>query len=752
MSRSFPLLRRFLLAILSCAAVDAAAAAAPEGEPAALLLESAETGRSTEAYAVIRDGQIFVAGGALADLGLSAFIGRADEWISLTDAPEFSVRADLASGRVSFACTARCYAHQRIGAAPSPAPVAARDSGAFFNVDAAVTHTRVDVEAAGLTEIGVFGAAGFGEAAWTVRTGAETSGEGAGATRLETRWTWDDPMRRIRYRIGDSIARQGAISEAVRFAGFQVARDFTLEPGFVTAPTPTLSGVAALPSVVDLYVDGALRLRERIDAGPFTIVNPPTVTGAGTAQVVVTDALGRQQVLTEPFYGGRALLKPGLSDFALSVGVLRERFARASDDYAGAIASGMYRRGVSPSLTLDVRADATGDRAGVAVGGSWTPGLWGQFDVSLAQALGAQPGAIARVGWSRGDDILSFGASVEAAEAGVARVGSPGQLPRTRTVSSAGVTTEWGSLTLSGTHTDRRDGPDTTTIGFDVMPAWLETATVSLGVLYTEQTERALSAAVTLTTPLGAKRSASTSLAHEGGRLSVQARAQQVAQQEGGLAWRLGVREGDISRQDAAAGLRGRYGEVEIEASRVDRQSGLRGQIAFGLVWIGGGLHATTPIRDSFALVDAGVAGVSVLRENRRVGTTNAEGLILLPDLRPYERNRIGLEVDDLPEGATLTHDDLTVTPAARSGVVVRFPVEAGASGEVRVVDEAGVALPVGTVLASEGRRYPVGSQGRIYLSGVTAARALSNGGGCVAIVDRVLVEAGGVVVCGRAN
>lgn len=739
------MLRPFLLAILSCAGAEGVQDGVPEGTPAALHLVSADTGRATDAYAVIDGDEVFVSPAALGDLGLSAFAGDPRSWIRLSSAPGVTAILGARTGVVRISCTSACYAGQAIGAGPRPPPEIARDAGAFFNTDAVLTHVDDRTDAAAAFELGGFGAQGFVEATWTAALG-----DASRAVRLETRWTSDDPGARVRYRVGDAVGRAGAFADAFRFAGVQIGRDFTLEPGFVTTPTPTLAGAAAMPSVVELYVDDALRLRERVEAGPFTIVDAPVVSGAGAARIVITDVLGRQQVIAQPFYGGRAMLRPGLSDFALSVGALRENFSIKSNDYRGAIAAGVYRRGLTPNLTVDVRADAVEGRSAFAAGASWTPGLLGQFDASLAQGAGQGGGAIARLGWARRDRTFSFSADLEAAGDGVTRIGAARALPRLRSAVTAGATTRRGAIAFSGTHADRPDDADVATAALDFQPRIPGRGALGLGLLYTDDGESALSATISLSAPFGAGRGASGAVTLDDDRLSWQARAQQSPPLEGGLGWRIGVQGGDQQRSDAALALRGRYGEGDLEASRALGSTGLRAQAAFGLVWIDGGVHATAPVRESFALVDAGAPGVHVLHENRRVGLTGPDGLLLLTNIRAYERNRIGLEIDDLPVGAPLARDALEVTPAARSGVVVRFPVDGGAAGEVRLVDDDGAALPAGAILTADARRFPVGSEGRVYLSGVEDVMTLWFAETCAAVVDRAAVTAGAEVVCRR--
>ncbi len=132
--------------------------------------------------------------------------------------------------------------------------------------------------------------------------------QGAGFVRLDTNWTIDDPANMRVLRLGDSISRGGVGGGPLRFAGIQAARNFSVQPGFVTIPLPSLSASAALPSVVDVYVDGALRQSRDVQPGPFEIADVPVVTGGGV-QLIVRDLLGREVLYRQSYYSAPTLLR-----------------------------------------------------------------------------------------------------------------------------------------------------------------------------------------------------------------------------------------------------------------------------------------------------------------------------------------------------------------------------------------------------------------------------------------------------------
>ncbi len=128
-------------------------------------------------------------------------------------------------------------------------------------------------------------------------------------------------------------------------------------PGYITYPTPSISGSAALPSTVDLLVNNRRQETSALQPGPFDLTNVPVVTGAGQMQLIVRDLLGRETVINQNYYLAPALLSPGLSDFSYEAGSLREQYGTRSNGYGAAFGAGTYRLGLTDALTAEVRGE-----------------------------------------------------------------------------------------------------------------------------------------------------------------------------------------------------------------------------------------------------------------------------------------------------------------------------------------------------------------------------------------------------------
>jgi outer membrane usher protein len=157
-------------------------------------------------------------------------------------------------------------------------------------------------------------------------------------------------MQLTRLRFGDAISGASSWGGVVRFGGVQWATDFSLQPGFMTSPRPGISGESSLPSTVELYVDNLLRMRREVPSGPFTIQDLPVINGQGDAQLVVRDILGREQVITKPFFTSSRLLKQGLQSYSYELGFVRRNFGIDSNNYGRLMAVGTHRLGSLKSL------------------------------------------------------------------------------------------------------------------------------------------------------------------------------------------------------------------------------------------------------------------------------------------------------------------------------------------------------------------------------------------------------------------
>jgi len=140
------------------------------------------------------------------------------------------------------------------------------------------------------------------------------------------------------------------------------------------------------------------------------------------------------------------------------------------------------------------------------------------------------------------------------------------------------------------------------------------------------------------------------------------------------------------------------------------------------LVWLGS-IHAARQVRDSFAVVDTGgIGGVRVYWENQEVGRSDADGRLLVSSMRPFDANKLSVEISDLPLGARVAEPVTRVVPFGRAGVAVDFGIRRQQGVTLRALRADGSPMPAGAVASHPDTpdTWPVGYDGRLYLPDVS--------------------------------
>lgn len=216
--------------------------------------------------------------------------------------------------------------------------------------------------------------------------GAPTDDTRQGFLRYDTTWRFTDEQRLLTYQAGDLVTGALPWTSSVRVGGLQVSRDFAARPDLVTYPLPAFSGEAAVPTSLDLFINGYKASTSELQPGPYTLTNVPFINGAGEAVVVTTDALGRQVSTTLPFYVTSSLLQQGLTDYSVAAGNLRRDYGVRDFAYGPGVASGSLRYGVSDLFTLETHAESAESLMLGGLGGNMRLGNFGVLNAALAQS------------------------------------------------------------------------------------------------------------------------------------------------------------------------------------------------------------------------------------------------------------------------------------------------------------------------------------------------------------------------------
>ncbi|HJW52326.1 MAG TPA: fimbria/pilus outer membrane usher protein, partial [Burkholderiaceae bacterium] len=272
----------------------------------------------------------------------------------------------------------------------------------------------------------VFGPYGVGTVGFLVNSRSATESPES-VVVLDANWRIDNVPRQTTLLIGDAVSTPGWWGRALRFGGVQFGTNFALQPGYVTYPLMAVSGLATVPSTADILINNTRVAEQKVPAGPFTISNLPTMTGAGELNLVVRDAFGQQQIVSQPFYIAQQLLKPGLTEFSVGAGAARLNYGLENFDYGSSFGYGWVRQGFTSNLTGELRAEADEDGAAAGVGADVLIGRLGVLSGGFAGSNGPDgSGTRYLIGFDRQTPFLSFGARYTHASPHYREIGDSG--------------------------------------------------------------------------------------------------------------------------------------------------------------------------------------------------------------------------------------------------------------------------------------------------------------------------------------
>lgn len=609
---------------------------------------------------------------------------------------------------------------------PDAPQITAAELGGFVNYDLFGEQVDDRTSLGSILDIGVFGARGV----VTNSLIGRSDDDRREVLRLDSTWTLDLPERLATLRVGDAISASGAWGRSARFGGVQFGTNFSTQPTLVTTPLLYAQGEAIVPSTVDVFVNGRRVASEDVPPGPFTIDRLPPITGAGQIQVVVTDALGRQQVISQPYYTGQSLLRAGLNEYSFEMGAIREDYALRSNAYGDLMMSGTFRRGITDRFTAEVHAEGqAGGASAAGVDGAWQVGTLGILTLTAAAGGDDEIGWLGGTGFEHNGQRLNVFARTQYASENFAQLGTSGQRDRPKQRSFGGLgfnLGHYGNLQFSYGRQTNWSSPATETIGLSHSVSLGAYGYLGFVASHTISDDSSTDLFLNWTMSFGDRRTAAASLRHSpdmpsGEEFEAVASMQQSLPAGAGTGYYVAVSSTENMQLDYL--LQGDAGVVGVQYARRNDSDGWRASAGGGLAITGAGVMPSRRLDRSFAVVEvADFPDMTVYVENQPVGRTDAKGRVLLDSLRAYERNAISLDPKELPLDASLATPAMTVTPAYRSGPVVRFPVVRASAATLRLVLPDGTPVPAGASVTTRNEQVPVALDGLVYLT-VAAGR-----------------------------
>lgn len=600
--------------------------------------------------------------------------------------------------------------------------------GALLNYDLYGGFDGGSADLSSFLEFRVFGGRDVLDGTALVQWNSRDGGSSPSLVRLDTSWSRAWPEKRLRLLIGDTATSAMSWSRPTRIGGIQLGTDYSLQPYLPTTPIPAFFGSAVLPSQLELYVNGVRTWSGEVSAGPYELSAGPTrIDGAGQAQVVLTDALGRVTTQAYPIYDTPELLRAGLSEWSAEAGAVRLEYGIDSFAYSDEpVLNGSFRHGLTDQLTLEAHAEATPHLAQGGVGATVLLGQFGVVTGSLAASHGsAGSGTQWSAGYSWSNGTVYFAADMQRASQDFADLATRWDGPplRAREQLQAGVSgRELGALGVNYIRYQPAVGPSYRSASVNWSRPFGERLSLHASAEQNldHRSERRFMISLSVTPGRGYY--GNLGWQNDRGRDSVDLTAQRTAPLSGGLGWNARLRhdiESDEVQGQAQASWLGPNGEARAGVASFDgRQSGFAGYSG-ALVLIGGGLYTSRRVDDGFALVSTGgISNVPVTVENNVVGRTDSNGRLLVTRLNAYERNLVGIDPSDLSEDLMVDDTVAHAVPGRRAGVVVEFPLRELRAVMLTVTNAEGIVLPAGSTAWVEGSTEPlvVGFDGQLYI------------------------------------
>jgi len=604
--------------------------------------------------------------------------------------------------------------------------------GGFLNYDVTANHAQGQTNTNGLLELGGFGSWGTAQ---TSILALDLNGQ-ASAIRLDTTWTRDQPMQLNSFRFGDATSGTSSWGGAVHFGGAQWATNFSTQPSLISFPLPGISGEAALPSTVDLYVDSALRMRRQVPSGPFSIQDLPVPSGQGDARIVVRDMLGREQIITQTFNTNSQLLKQGLHNYSYEVGFVRRNFGIDSNNYGRLVAVGTHRLGLTEQFTGEVHGEFLGNQQTLGLGGVLTLPSAGVLSGSFAASHSDKGmGGLLGLGFRRQSRSFSFGVNTQIASQRFVKLGMQPEALAPRHISQAFVnlsTTDYGAFSATYTQQAFYDQEDKTIVSGSYARKIGSLGNLSMSMMRFLSGNAETVVSLNFSMLLGNRTNANISTTAKPGREQAQLQLGRSVPAGNGVGYRLVAGAGDSDARQAELNMQNQVGNYSLGASQTNGQTAFRGSANGGIAFLGGSAFLSRRITDSFAVVKVpGYSGVGIYADNQLVARTDTNGSALLPRLRPYQKNTVRIEQADLPMDAQIDAVQLDAVPYFRSGLLLKFPVKRSRGALLTVVLENGEALPAGALAqiirdnVEQNEVFPTGLRGELYLTGLAASNRL---------------------------
>lgn len=709
-----------------------------------------------------RAGRLYLPSEVLRDAGIT-LPGNPQGEVALDDIPGLHSDYDSQNQRLLLQVPPAWLPDQQVGdRGLYPASDTRTSFGALLNYDAYLNDTDDGgTYLAAWNELRLFDTWGSFSTTgqWRQSFNGAQSDTRQGFLRYDTTFRYIDEQRLLSYEVGDLVTGALPWTTSVRVGGLQLSRDFGARPDLVTYPLPAFAGEAAVPTSLDLFINGYKTSSTDLQPGPYTLTNVPFINGAGEAVVVTTDALGRQVSTTLPFYVTSSLLAKGLSDFSLAAGSLRRDYAVRDFAYGPGVASASLRHGLSDFFTLETHAETSESLMLGGLGGNLRVGTFGVLNAAVAQSrFDGDSGQQVALGYQYNSRRLGFNyqrIERHGEYADLSLVDSPyTRLSRRSEQATVSLNLDsYGSLGAGYFDIRAGDGSRTRLLNLSwSKPLWGNSSLYLSANRDIGDSHWAVQAQLVIPFDLHGTLALSAERSKDGQDLQ-RVNYSRAVPVGGGVGYNLGYATGGTTGDYRQADLTWRLQSVQLQAGMYGSSEQMtRWADASGsVVLMDAGLFAANRIDDAFVVVStSGYGNVPVRYENQLVGRTDRNGHLLVPYSSGYYRGKYEIDPMELPADVLAPQVEQRVAVRRNSGYLLEFPLRRVLAASLVLVDGKQQDLKLGSrVLHQEsGTEAVVGWDGLVYLENLSPSNHLqvekADGGQC--LVEFALPEGEGPI------
>ncbi len=525
---------------------------------------------------------------------------------------------------------------------------------------------------------------------------------------LDTYWQKDFQNKAISVIVGDSQSTALNWSRSTRVSGLKIAKNYSLQPYQSTSPLESFKGSALLPSSVDLFINGMQQSSTQVLPGNFDIQTIPSISGAGTAQLVITDLNGLQRVVNFSLFGTSSLLQKGLSDWDVNIGVSKLDYAIKSWSYDDQpLFNGSYRYGLTHNTTVESHAEFSKDLQLTGLGFVHRlPQTWGMINGSYSYShLNQQDGHLYSLGYQWSNKLVNISLNHQQVSEYYSDIATTLGYHYTRQSNRAfvGLNTKYGQLGASYAQQDY----DQFNNQFLILNwSYIFPSKKYLNVSMTRDLNTQNNTFyLSLNIPFDRQTQATLYTQNNDDSHQFSASARRTAlQNQADWGWQAYTTMKDSNDYTFQGTIQrnNRFGEWElgVQHDQVNQQNYLSSMFSGrgSLLFMENNVFAKRQSFGSFAIVSTqGVPDVPVQFENRQIGKTNKNGVLLVDDLNAYQHNNLSIDALALPIDYKIEKTRIDAVPYNQSGVFVEFPIYKMKSVQFSVLDQDQKPLLMGS-------------------------------------------------------